>query len=90
MLRLFMRMMGWVYCYLEKFVKYPDDHTILGIAIDEDLQKMSRREICQYIESNTPSRRSDKHTSFWNLDSTTKMRFGAQLLREMHRRHERN
>jgi len=86
MLRFFMRSMGYVYCFLEKFVSYPDDHNILGIPIDEDLQKMSRREICQFIESNTPSRRSDKHNSFWNLDSTTKMRFGAQLLREMNKR----
>ena len=39
MLRLFMRMMGWVYCYLEKFVKYPDDHNILGIPIDEELHR---------------------------------------------------
>ena len=86
MLRLCMRAMGYVYCLLEKFVKYPDDHTILGVPIDEDIQKMSRREICEFIESNTPSRRSDKHNSFWNLDSTTKMRFGAQLLREMNKR----
>tara|TARA_R100000781_G_scaffold100861_1_gene64347 strand:+ start:299 stop:562 length:264 start_codon:yes stop_codon:yes gene_type:complete len=86
MLKFFMRIMGYVYCFLEKFVSYPDDHTILGIPIDSDIQKMSRREICEFIESNTPSRRSDKQSSFWNLDSTTKMRFGAQLLREMDKR----
>jgi len=80
MLRLFMRIMGYVYCFLEKFVKYPNDHTILGLPIDEDLQAMNRREICQYIESNTPAQ-----GSFWNLDSTTKMRFGAQLLRELNK-----
>jgi len=81
MLRLFMRAMGYVYCFLEKFVSYPNDHTILGVPIDEDLQKMSRREICEYIESQTPAK-----GSFWDLDSTTKMRFGAQLLREMLKR----
>ena len=86
MLRFFMRMMGYVYCFLEKFVKYPDDHTILGVPIDEDIQGMSRRELCEFIESNTPSRRSDRQNSFWNLDSTTKIRFGAQLLREMLKR----
>ncbi len=83
MLKFLMRIMGNVYCYLEKFVKYPNDHTILGIPIDEDLQGMSRRELCEFIEKNTPSRRSDAQNSFWNLDSTTKIRFGAQLLREM-------
>jgi len=73
-----MKVMGYVYVFLEQFVKYPDDHTILGIAIDEDLQKMSRKELCAFIESNTPA-----DGSFWNLDSTSKIRFGAQLLREM-------
>ena len=81
MLRLFMRLMGYVYCFLEKFVSYPNDHNILGVPIDEDLQKMSRREICEYIERQTPAK-----GSFWDLDSTTKMRFGAQLLREMMKR----
>lgn len=50
MLKFLMRIMGNVYCYLEKFVKYPNDHTILGIPIDEDLQGMSRRELCEFIE----------------------------------------
>ena len=81
MLRFFMRLMGYVYCFLEKFVSYPNDHTILGLPIDADLQKMNRREICNFIESQTPA-----SGSFWDLDSTTKMRFGAQLLREMLKR----
>ena len=81
MLRFFMRAMGYVYCFLEKFVEYPNDHTILGVPIDEDLQKMSRRELCTFIESQTPAR-----GSFWELDSTSKIRFGAQLLREMNKR----
>ena len=78
MLRFVMRLMGYVYVFLEQFVKYPDEHTILGISIDEDLQGMSRKELCAFIESNTPA-----DGSFWNLDSTSKIRFGAQLLREM-------
>tara|TARA_R100000234_G_scaffold115010_2_gene90608 strand:+ start:709 stop:969 length:261 start_codon:yes stop_codon:yes gene_type:complete len=69
--------MGYVYIFLEKFVKYPNDHTILGIPIDEDFQKMSRKELCDYIEKNTPA-----EGSFWDLDSTSKIRFGAQLLKE--------
>ena len=78
MLRFFMRIMGYVYCFLEKFVKYPNDHTILGVTIDEDLQKMSRKELCTFIESKTPA-----SGSFWDIDSTSKIRFGAQLLREL-------
>ena len=78
MLRFVIRLMGYVYVFLEQFVKYPDDHTILGISIDEDLQGMSRKELCAFIESNTPA-----DGSFWDLDSTSKIRFGAQLLREM-------
>tara|TARA_R110002020_G_scaffold134120_1_gene299209 strand:- start:107 stop:352 length:246 start_codon:yes stop_codon:yes gene_type:complete len=78
MLRFVMRVMGYLYCFLEQFVKYPNDHNILGVMIDDDLQNMSRKELCTYIESNTPA-----SGSFWNLDSTSKIRFGAQLLREM-------
>ena len=78
MIKFIMKVMGYVYVFLEQFVKYPDDHTILGFAIDEDLQKMSRKELCVFIEGNTPA-----DGSFWNLDSTSKIRFGAQLLREM-------
>ena len=78
MLKFIMKFMGYVYVFLEQFVKYPDDHTILGISIDEDLQGMSRKELCAFIEGNTPA-----DGSFWNLDSTSKIRFGAQLLREM-------
>ena len=78
MLKFLMRIMGYVYCFLEKFVKYPNDHTILGVPIDGDLQGMSRKELCNFIESQTPA-----SGSFWDLDSTSKIRFGAQLLREM-------
>ena len=77
MLRFIMNIMGYVYVFLEQFVKYPNDHTILGISIDRDLQSMSRKELCAFIESSTPA-----DGSFWNLDSTSKIRFGAQLLRE--------
>jgi len=45
MIKFIMKVMGYVYVFLEQIVKYPDDHTILGIAIDEDLKKMSRKEL---------------------------------------------
>ena len=71
-----MRWMGNLYCLLEKYIVY-DDQTILGMSIDNDLQQMNRAELCTFIESNSPA-----EGSFWNLDSTSKIRFGAQLLKE--------
>ena len=76
MIRLLMYIMVYVYCFLEQFVSYPNDNVILGLPIDKDLQKMTRAELCAYIESNTPA-----EGSFWHLDSTSKIRFGAQNLR---------
>ena len=71
-----MQVMGYVYCWLERFVSYPNDHTILGIPISKSFQGMSRRELCQYINENTPG-----DGSFWNLDSTSKIRFGCEMLK---------
>ena len=73
-----MRTMGYVYCWLENFVSYPNDHTILGVPISEDLQKMSRKELCEYMDNNTPGA-----GSFWELDSTSKIRFGCQMLKDL-------
>ena len=36
-----LRLMGWVYIFIEQFVSYPNDGNILGMDIDEDFQKMS-------------------------------------------------
>ncbi len=74
--RVIMRALEKLYLFTESKMSYPNDHTILGVAIDEDLQKMSRRELCSYIEENTPG-----EGSFWRLDSTTKIRFGCQMMR---------
>jgi len=74
--RAIMKSLEKLYLFAEARVKYPDDHTILGVEIDEDLQDMSRKELCAYIEANTPG-----EGSFWALDSTTKIRFGCQMMR---------
>ena len=42
--------MGLVYVTLDKFVKYEDSDKILGIKIDDDFQRMTRRELCNYVE----------------------------------------
>ena len=75
--RIVMKTLEKLYLFAEARVKYPNDHTILGVEIDEELQNMSRRELCAYIETNTPG-----EGSFWKLDSTTKIRFGCQMMRE--------
>ena len=79
MIRLLLSIMGWGYIFLERFVSYPNDGEILGVKIDEDFQKMSRRELCEYIDSTNTE--NDSNITFWDLDSTTKIRYGCQLAR---------
>ena len=71
-------MFGLVYISIEKYVKYPDDSEILGMDIDEDLHKMSRQQLCRYMDAVLPA------GGFFDLQSTTKIRLGCQLLRNFH------
>ena len=68
---------GTLYIAIEKFRKYPNEEkdNILGLPIDKDLQKMSRFELCDYMNDYMPEQ------GFWELNSTTKIRLGAQLLK---------
>ena len=43
--------------------------------IDEDLQDMSRKQLCKYMDAVLPKK------GFFELQSTTKIRLGCQLLR---------
>ena len=67
---------GTVYVVIEQFVEYPDDDVILGMEIDEDLQTMSRKNLCRYMDAVLPQR------GFFDIQSTSKIRLGCQLLRE--------
>jgi len=69
--------MGHVYVYLDSFLKY-ETEVIVGRKISDDFQQMSRQELCNHIEDrfNLP------HNSFWNLESTQKIRLGCQLARD--------
>ena len=67
---------GTIYVLIEQFVEYPDDDIILGMEIDEDLQKMSRKNLCRYMDAVLPER------GFFDIQSTSKIRLGCQLLRE--------
>ena len=67
---------GTVYVLIEQFVEYPDDDVILGMPIDEDLQAMSRQKLCRYMDAVLPKK------GFFDIQSTSKIRLGCQLLRE--------
>ena len=69
-------MFGLVYISIEKYVEYPDDSEILGMDIDEDLHKMSRQQLCRYMDAVLPEK------GFFDIQSTSKIRLGCQLLRE--------
>ena len=71
-------MFGLVYISIEKFVEYPDDSEILGLDIDDDLHNMSRQQLCRYMDAVLPEK------GFFELQSTTKIRLGCQLLRNFH------
>ena len=71
-------MFGLVYISIEKYVEYPDDDKILGMDIDDDLHKMSRQQLCRYMDAVLPEK------GFFDLQSTTKIRLGCQLLRNFH------
>ena len=47
---------------------FPDDGEILGVNIDDDLHKMSRKQLCRYMDAVLPKR------GFFGLQSTTKIR----------------
>ena len=77
-LRSILDMFGLVYISIEKYVEYPDDDKILGMDIDDDLHKMSRQQLCRYMDAVLPEK------GFFDLQSTTKIRLGCQLLRNFH------
>lgn len=68
--------MGNVYVWLDKKLEHPKGD-ILGVKIDSDLQKMSRRELCNHVENKFTWNRD----SFWFLESTQKIRLCCQVSR---------
>jgi len=75
-LRWILNVFGTIYVLIEQFVEYPDDDIILGMEIDEDLQTMSRQKLCRYMDAVLPQK------GFFDIQSTSKIRLGCQLLRE--------
>ena len=77
-LRYILDVFGLVYISIEKYVEYPDDKKILGMNIDDDLYRMSRKELCRYMDAVLPEK------GFFDIQSTSKIRLGCQLLRNFH------
>ena len=75
LVRILINLFGNLYLYIEKHMKYPNDNNILGIKIDKFLQNKSRKELCRYMDAVLPEK------GFFELDSTTKIRLGCQLLK---------
>ena len=72
-----LNLFGLAYIWVEKYKEYPNDDTILGMKIDSRLQNMSRKQLCRYMDEVLPQR------GFYELSSTTKIRLGCQLLRNL-------
>ena len=71
-------MFGLVYISIEKYIEYPNDSEILGVGIDGDLHRMNRQQLCRYMDAVLPQ------SGFFDLQSTSKIRLGCQLLRNFH------
>jgi len=69
--------MGVIYVVLDSFVKHEDSEVILGVSIDDEFQKMSRKELCRYVEFKFGWGEDE----FWNLQSTQKIRVCCQIAR---------
>ncbi len=70
--------MGSVYVWLDRGLDH-DTEKILDVPIDMDLQQKSRRELCRHIENKF----GWDEDSFWNLESTQKIRLCCQKARQM-------
>jgi hypothetical protein len=77
-INLILDIFGYAYIWIEQFKTYPNDYDILGVDVDGDLQKMSRKQLCRYMDAVLP------HKGFFELHSTSKIRLGCQLLRNFH------
>ena len=77
--------MGVVYVIIDTFVKYPTDE-IAGIKIDESLQDLNRKQLCRQMEMTY----GIAENVFWDLPSTSKIRLGCQITRNMQNKAKMN
>ena len=77
-MRFILNIFGLVYISIEKYIEYPNDGEILGVGIDGDLHRMNRQQLCRYMDAVLPQ------GGFFEIQSTSKIRLGCQLLRNFH------
>jgi hypothetical protein len=77
--------MEHVYVWMDARMVRPVDTELLGIPIDEDFGKMSRRQLCNHAEYRFGLNPDD----LWNLQSTSKIRLACQLARNMKKEAEK-
>lgn len=76
-----MGVMGTLYVWLDRRVEYTEEEVsvVLGVPIDDDLKISSRYELCRRVEETFGIPKE----SFWQLQSTQKIRFAVQQARNL-------
>jgi hypothetical protein len=79
--RKLMSIMGNVYVWLDRRVKYTEEEVsnVLGVPIDDDLKVSSRYDLCRRVEETFGL----PQDSFWVLHSTQKIRYCVQMSRNL-------
>tara|TARA_R110000824_G_scaffold372145_2_gene562236 strand:+ start:5024 stop:5290 length:267 start_codon:yes stop_codon:yes gene_type:complete len=77
-IRKMISIMGIIYVFLDSFLKH-ETKIIMGNNIDNDFKNMNRRELCRHIENKF----NWEKDSFWNLESTQKIRLCCQIARNI-------
>ena len=75
---------GYAYIWIERYMDYPHDDKILGMDIDKKFQNMSRQQLCRYMDAVLPEK------GFFDIQSTSKIRLGCQLLHQFNKLKKRN
>ena len=78
LIRKLIAFMGKTYVWLDKQLDHPKG-PVLGLKIDDDFAQMSRYELCCHIEDKFDLERD----SFWELESTQKIRYCCQTARNI-------
>tara|TARA_R110002012_G_scaffold255688_1_gene435785 strand:+ start:414 stop:701 length:288 start_codon:yes stop_codon:yes gene_type:complete len=81
LVRRLMGVMGTLYVWLDRRVEYTEEEVsvVLGVPIDDDLKISSRYELCRRVEETFGIPKE----SFWQLQSTQKIRFAVQQARNL-------
>ena len=78
LINIVLNVFGLIYIWIEQYKSYPNDYDVLGVPVDMDLYDMSRKQLCRYMDAVLPEK------GFFDIQSTSKIRLGCQLLRNFH------